>query len=33
MLYEQYRRRELLGVGHLLEIEEVLGRCGLWVVR
>ncbi len=33
MLYEQYKRRELLGVGHLFEIEEVLGRCGLWVVR
>ena len=33
MLYEQYKRRELLGVGHLFEIEEVLERAGLWVVR
>ena len=33
MLYEQYKRRELLGVGHLFEIEEVFKRAGLWVVR
>ena len=32
MLYEQYRREEL-GVEHLFEIEEVLERFGLWVVR
>lgn len=33
MLYEQYRRREGAGVGHLFEIEEVLERAKLWVVR
>ena len=33
MLYEQYRKREGLGVGHLFGIEEVLERRGLWVMR
>lgn len=33
MLYENYRLREQGGIGHLFEIEDILEREGLWVVR
>lgn len=33
MLYENYLLREKGGVGHLFEIEDLLTREGLWLVR
>lgn len=33
MLFENYRLREALGLGHLFTIEELLTYEGLWVVR
>lgn len=33
MLFENYMRREELGIKHLFSIDELLGTMGLWVVR
>ena len=33
MLYENYRLRETLGLGHPFTIDEVLGVEGQWLVR
>lgn len=33
MLFEHYQEREAAGVGHLLEVDEVMRLHGQWAVR